>query len=144
MCNKKAQICCLISMETTIFATVLRFSEVSLHILVQRERVCLFHVLRWVCPDSRYGWRLNVLPMFWLWTVQVERFHRFVCFALNMCIFTYYFHLVIGIWKRTLRYILYSSLVYDSQWPIWTLIHSIYSRLSLACIIHRSFLISDL
>ena len=63
LCNKKAQICCLISMETTIFATVLRSGEVSLHIWYRRERVCLFHVLRWVCPDSRYGWRLNALPM---------------------------------------------------------------------------------
>ena len=36
LCNKKAQICCLVSMETTTFATVLRSSEVSLHILVQK------------------------------------------------------------------------------------------------------------
>lgn len=41
LCNKKAQKCCLISTETTTFATVLRSSEVPLHF---RERVCLFHV----------------------------------------------------------------------------------------------------
>ena len=72
-----------ISMETITFAIVLSSSEVSLHIWYRREPVCLFHVLRWVCPDSRYGWRLNVLPMFWLWTVQVERFSPFCLFCLE-------------------------------------------------------------
>ena len=31
-------------METTIFATVLRSGEGSIHIWDRRERVCLFHV----------------------------------------------------------------------------------------------------
>ena len=72
-----------ISMKTTTFATVLRSSEVSLHILVQKGACMSFPCLRWVCPDSRYGWRLNVLPMFWLWTVQVERFSPFCLFCLE-------------------------------------------------------------
>ena len=89
LCNKKAQICCLISMETTIFATVLRSGEVSLHILVQKGACMSFPCLRWVCPDSRYGWRLNVLPMLWQWTVQVERFSPFCLFCLEYV----YFHI---------------------------------------------------
>ena len=89
LCNKKAQICCLISTETTTFATVLRSSEVSLHILVQKGACMSFPCFTVGLSDSRYGWRLNVLPMLWQWTVQVERFSPFCLFCLEYV----YFHI---------------------------------------------------
>ena len=77
LCNKKAQICCLISMETTIFATVLRYSEVSLHILVQKGACMPFPCF--TVGLSRFTVWMKVKRPSYVLTMNgaIVRFHRF-------------------------------------------------------------------
>ena len=90
-----------ISMETITFAIVLRSSEVSLHILVQKGSCMSFPCF--TVGLSRFTvWMKVKRHSYVIWTVQVERFSPFCLFCLEYA----YFHILFSFSHRNMSFLM--------------------------------------